>query len=380
MMEFTFDGLVRHGFGFYNPNHAAAFICLLFPFLWGWKKYGALGWAAAILLTFPLVLTYSRTGALVLIFELVAYFFLTRNKNWKLIAAVAGGSLFILAAGGVFARFAIDGAVVNRPEIWLAGLKLYAKNPLGVGIGNSGLVVSNLMLENIQCRTLVNSYLTLLAECGLFAGLLWFGAIFYALLHGRNKSRTWCAFAGLCLSATCSSVFDWDLLTDFRTLGGLPLPNFILSWMLLLVFLAMMIYLIRGRICIKQCCIAAVMTILTVTAPFSLWNPRTPKVDDNIIYTAANAPLILYDEQWTMKTILPYCGKFFRLPMHPGFVAGKAEILMLFGNASEYASRFPESRIIYVHPPEIFTPPANTVRIVPTPHDDREFSCGTRRR
>ena len=380
MMEFTFDGLVRHGFGFCNPNHAAAFICALFPFLWGWKKYGALGWTAALLLTFPLVLTYSRTGALVLIFELAAYFFLARNKNWKLIAAVAGGTLFSLAAGGVFARFAIDGAVVNRPEIWLAGLKLYAKNPLGVGIGNSGLIVSNLMLEDIQCRTLVNSHLTLLAECGLLAGLLWFGAIFYALLHGKNRPRTWCAFAGLCLSATCSSVFDWDLLTDFRTLGGLPPPNFILSWTLLLIFLAMMIYLIRGKICIRQCCIAAVPAILTVTVPFSLSNPRTPKVDDNIIYTAANAPLILYDEQWTMKTVLPYCGEYFQIPLRSGLVRKKASRLILFGNASEYAPLFPGGAVEFVHPPEFFTPPENTVRIVLPPDDDREFPFETRRR
>ena len=31
MMEFTFDGIVRQGFGFYNPNHAAALICAISP-------------------------------------------------------------------------------------------------------------------------------------------------------------------------------------------------------------------------------------------------------------------------------------------------------------------------------------------------------------
>lgn len=33
-MEFTYEGLVRYGFGFYNPNHAAAFICAILPFVW----------------------------------------------------------------------------------------------------------------------------------------------------------------------------------------------------------------------------------------------------------------------------------------------------------------------------------------------------------
>ena len=35
-MEFVAGDLVRMGFGFFNPNHAAAAICALFPFCWGW--------------------------------------------------------------------------------------------------------------------------------------------------------------------------------------------------------------------------------------------------------------------------------------------------------------------------------------------------------
>ena len=79
MMEFTFDGIVRQGFGFYNPNHAAALICAIFPFLWGWKKYAWIGWILTFLLTIPLVMTYSRTGVLVLEFELAAYFILNKK-------------------------------------------------------------------------------------------------------------------------------------------------------------------------------------------------------------------------------------------------------------------------------------------------------------
>lgn len=39
MMEFTYNGMVRWGFGFENPNHAAALFCAVLPLLWGWKKY-----------------------------------------------------------------------------------------------------------------------------------------------------------------------------------------------------------------------------------------------------------------------------------------------------------------------------------------------------
>ena len=53
MMEFTYDGMVRYGFGFYNPNHAAALICAVMPFLWGWKRFQPLGWCLSLILTVP---------------------------------------------------------------------------------------------------------------------------------------------------------------------------------------------------------------------------------------------------------------------------------------------------------------------------------------
>lgn len=37
-MEFTYEGLVRQGFGFFNPNHAAALFALLLPGVWLLRK------------------------------------------------------------------------------------------------------------------------------------------------------------------------------------------------------------------------------------------------------------------------------------------------------------------------------------------------------
>ena len=356
MMEFTFDGIVRHGFGFYNPNHAAALICAVFPFLWGWKKYAWSGWILSLLLTIPLAMTYSRTGVLVLFFELAAYFILTKTGNWKLIAAVGAGMLLILTAFGIFGRFILDKAVTNRPEIWLTGLKLYAANPFGVGIGNSGLTVSNFMLNGIECRTLVSSHLTLLVEFGAIAGFFWFGLIFYALLNGGKKIRTWCAFSGTAVSAGCSSVFDWDLLRDFQNFGGLSLSNYLLSWLLLIVFLAMMIFLVSGRIDFKRLGISAGISLLCVSVPFLLWNSRTPKAEDGIVFTSPDSPLALYDENWNPKSALPYCGEEYRIPLKPGLFKRKADRVILFGNAAEFAPEFPGCKIIYVAPPEFFEP------------------------
>ncbi|MBO5309414.1 MAG: O-antigen ligase family protein [Lentisphaeria bacterium] len=377
MMEFTFDGIVRQGFGFYNPNHAAALICAFFPFLWGWKKYAWIGWILTFLLTIPLVMTYSRTGVLVLGFELATYFIISKTKNWKLIAAIAGGILLILFIGGIFGRFALDKAVSNRPEIWLAGLKLYAANPLGVGLGNSGMIVSNFMLENIQCRTLVNSHLTLLTEFGIFTGFFWFSFIFYALISGVKKPRTWCAVAGLCISATSASIFDWDLLSDFQNYGELPLLNFVLSWLLLVIFLALTLYLLWDKINLKRLGFAACCAIFCAILPFCLWKSDIPKVKGDIVYTSSDAPLVLYDEEWNLKSLLPYCKDGYQIPLQPGLVKINAEKIILFGNAAEYAPEFPESKITYINPPEFFEPAANTEKIILPPHDTRNFTFKT---
>ena len=373
MMEFTFDGIVRQGFGFYNPNHAAALICALFPFLWGWKKYAWIGWMITFLLTIPLVMTYSRTGVLVLAFELAAYFILSKTKNWKLIAAIVSGILLILIVGGIFGRFALDKAVTNRPEIWLAGLKLYAVNPLGVGLSNSGMVVSNFMLEDIQCRTLVNSHLTLLVEFGIIAGFFWLSFISYALFSGVKKPRTWCAVAGLAISAISASIFDWDLLSDFQNYGNLPLLNFVLSWLLLFIFLVLTAYLLWKKINLKRFGIAAGCAILCVILPFCLWKSDTPKVKNDIVYTSSDAALVLYDEDWELNSLLPYCKTGYQIPLQPGLVKIKTEKVFLFGNAAEYAPEFPESKITYVNPPDFFEPVANTQKIILPSHDTREF-------
>lgn len=212
------------------------------------------------------------------------------------------------------------------------------------------------------------------------AGFLWFGIIFYALLHGIPKARTWCAFAGLCLSAFSASVFDWGVLTDFQQFGELSFLNFVLSWLLLIFFLLLAGCLVQGKFRLKQLGIAAGFVLLCGAMPFCLWNPQTPKRKGDIVYTSPEAPLALYDEEWNMKSVLPYCGGGFRIPLRAGFFPGKAKELLLFGDAAEYAPEFPESRIIYVHPPEFFDPAPNTAKIFLSRHDTRIFPFEAERR
>ena len=145
-----------------------------------------------------------------------------------------------IAIWWMWPRLALDGAVMNRPKIWLAGLRLFAANPLGVGFGKSGEIATAFMLpDGITVRALVNSHLTLLAEMGAFVGGAWLAFIALALCVGRKLRRTWVAFAGLAVSAFSASIFDWHVLFDFKEMGGYGAVNFVLAWGLFVAFVVM---------------------------------------------------------------------------------------------------------------------------------------------
>ena len=70
--EFTYSSWLREGFCFYNPNHAAALICALVPFFWGWRRCAWVGRIVLALLCALLAVTQSRTGIIVLVMELMS--------------------------------------------------------------------------------------------------------------------------------------------------------------------------------------------------------------------------------------------------------------------------------------------------------------------
>ena len=238
-MEFVVGGLVRQGFGFANPNHAAAAICALFPFCWGWGgKWRWAGRIVGVALCVMLAMTYSRTGFVVLVIEAAM---LWRGRRWNAVPTLSVAlAVLAVAAWWMWPRLALDGAVMNRPKIWLAGLRLFAANAFGVGFGKSGEIATAFMLPDaITVRTLVNSHLTLLAEMGIGVGGAWLAFIALALCVGRTMRRTWVAFAGLTVSAFSASVFDWHVLFDFKEMGGYGTVNFVLAWVLFAAFVVM---------------------------------------------------------------------------------------------------------------------------------------------
>ena len=411
---------MRMGFGFFNPNHAAALICAVIPFCWGWR--GRWRWAGRLIgaaLCVMLAMTYSRTGVLVLVCEIVALLLDHKTFSSGMIGRVErvetcrtstrstcstwlnkmqgrGGLAtavvaVAIAAWWMWPRLALDGAILNRPKIWLAGLRLFAVNPLGVGFGKSGEIASAFMLpDGITVRTLVNSHLTLLVEMGVFVGGAWLAFIALALCAGRKLRRTWVAFAGLVVSAFSASIFDWHVLFDFKEMGGYGTVNFVLAWGLFAAFVVMgaAMMAVRGRRCFTQRCGEAEgaesfrlggvrRRVLTVgclavgvcAAVVGFRSDATPRVEGEYVVcgrrwnAVPTVPSVYRSEGWSLKSVAKLFPNGARFCIRNGVPASAEDAgeVWFFGDAAESAWRFKGARLKLVDPPEFFDPPTNAV-------------------
>lgn len=397
-MEFTYQGIVRQGFGFYNPNHAAALICAVMPFVWllagrrqphtpfrsGSFFLRAVAVMATAGLLVMLALTFSRTGVVVLGLQLLAFCWLSsrgrrggaRSRMPFLLAAlVLALGVAVFGIVGVFARFGLDASALNRLAIWRAGLKLAAINPLhGVGVGRSGLLATLFLLpEGVVCRTLVNSHLTLLAECGCALGFAYLWGIGYALLNGICKPAAWVSFMGLCVSATVSSVFDWDVLSDVFGHGGLTRMNFILSHLSFALFAGLGVYLCWGRVGRFPLAVSGMAALVCVALPCLLGTgPRLPSVQGDWLVQAGDSPVLAYhDGKFDLRAvvgILEREGRGYRVSVKPSLGVDKSQTapaqVVLFGDCAEFAALYGRSRALLVSPPEALDFPENTARLI----------------
>ena len=330
-MQFVVGDIPRFTFGFANPNHAAAMICAVAPFLWGWwhgkvEKVGGGGrwkvwtsFALSVALVAALAMTFSRTGFVVLALEAAAWWGWGRARplsaprrggaSGTMTGAVVG--LVIVAVVWWMApRMSLDGSILNRPRIWLAGLRLFAANPDGVGLGNSGAVASAFLLDGIpEVRTMISTHITLLAEFGWMVGWAWFAFIGLALCGVRESPRVGIAFAGLALSGCSSTVFDWAVLFDFAALGGLGMTNWALSWAMFAMFAGFGVWLVvktaaKGLAALPYGVGSVVLAGVVVLGLRVVPAGIAPQVrDGNVICGEVPRTLALYDETWRMKTI-----------------------------------------------------------------------------
>ena len=245
-MEFTYHGMVRYGYGFTNPNHAAALLAILLPLLW----YGRINWrkkrpALLLLLSCEftlyagLTMTYSRSGVLAVILGGIAFYLgvrysfglpllparFQRQKRERFLTASAGrcggtrillyrlrrgllftaiiGLLVLIITSGAGERCISwisrpDRSITNRFAVWRGSLQMLADNPGGVGLGESGNIYTLFYQapnKRTAYRTMVNSFLTFINEYGIFywSGLSWLAtAIMIAgisLTHNHKVPR-----------------------------------------------------------------------------------------------------------------------------------------------------------------------------------------------
>ena len=373
-MEFTVGECVRMGFGFANPNHAAAFLCALMPFCWGWNTRAWLGRVLFVVLFVALALTFSRTGFIVLAVESAAWGLRNRSgrrgiRRTRWYAALVP----VLAAAGIWwmaPRLSLDGAIMNRPKIWLEGVRLFLANPWGVGLGNSGLLASSFLLpDGVEVRTLVNSHLTLLAEGGWWCGCAWLVFVGSAVTCGWRMPRVWISFAGLALSACASSVFDWHVLFLGDGMARYGLLNAVLSWGLLAVFLILgLMLLVRGFRPFRVLGVAGGVSVVTGTLLLVCPTEGMPRVLSGYVHYGKDGPTVLHDGGWDLKVIRGYLPDGAVVRLREGAenpLPWPARTVWLFGDVAESSDRFPGAEVTVVGAPEFYVPGLNVGKVIP---------------
>lgn len=380
-MEFTVGDYVRMGFGFANPNHAAAFLCALLPFCWGWKSCAWAGRTLTALLLMALALTFSRTGFAVLALEWIAWRLVSRTDpadvgkrawpGWALAFAVA-----LLGVWWMSPRLSLDGAVMNRPRIWLAGFELLLANPRGVGFGNSGLLASSFLLpDGVEVRTMVNSHLTLLVEEGWAVGCAWLVFIASALACGRCWPRIRIAFGGLTLSACVSSVFDWHVLFSGEGVPRYGMLNGVLSWFLLALFLSMGLFLVIRGFGLQRA-LGSAAGVFAATGALLICRPAegTPRVSSGFVEYGKGGPLVLHDGEWGLKAIRRHLPEGAVIRIQNGTDDRSPESvrkIWLFGDVAESSDRFPDAEVTVVGAPAFYAPGPNVKKSV----SEEEWTC-----
>ncbi len=279
-MEFTYNGMVRYGFGFDNPNHAAALITMLLPILWTIRlesnkpfiKYPVL--LLECTLYAALFYTYSRAGLLALAVSALFFassrhlfiqkqrFSLPKRKTCYIYGVSLLGLIGIMIYSGFATRIiksfvAPDKAMTNRFDVWSGGLHMLRNMPQGTGTGLSGKIYTLFYLppeSYLAYRTMVNSFVTYAVEQGIVVSLITFfilaaisGAGLWLLNKDiKHKNILICAMAVIvsgAISAMLSTCFDISL--SFDTLNNNLQYLLLIMW--LSCFAALLPYISKNR-------------------------------------------------------------------------------------------------------------------------------------
>ena len=277
-------------------------------------------------------------------------------------------------------RFAFDASASNRIDIWLAGLKLFLGNPLGIGLGNSGEIASAFLLpEDIEIRSLVNSHLTLLCEFGFIVGALWISLIFYAIKCGYSqranplKFAALVSFCGLVVSSGISSVFDWEVLLNPSKFEYITNVNLAASYCIFALFCLLAFYLIYGSFKLKvfssifTVCIAAFLPFFVLSRG-SVILPAVRKTHGDVFVRNCKEPpysVVIFDDDYNLKSamaILRELGLSERIYICKNSWQNREKLprenpksFILFGNCSDFLNENIAAPCVLIMPPPHFT-------------------------
>ena len=332
---------------------------------------------------------------MVLVLEAVAFLVATRLKSWKPFAILGVVGVGIVVGLGVSERFTADASASNRLQIWQAGLSIFAANPFGVGLGNSGKIAAAFLLpDGINCRTLVNSHLTLLCEYGIFIGALWLTFIAYAISGvfkktSRLKIAAVIAFCGLSVSATFASVFDFEVLFYPQKFGHFTTLNVVMQWVNFVFFLVLVVYLCFGKFSLPRITVSLGISCAMLLGLFAIGktlsqSPKYHQIDGiEFVGFSKNTPqrLVLFDDDYTLKSawdfisthnigedcaiaLQPFCGE--ALPN------ASAKEYILFGSCSDFANTT-NVPCILIKPSPYFTPQGKNISVIYLPKWDKAY-------
>lgn len=213
-MEYYYDDVLRWSLFFSQPNHAAAFLVCIYPFVFCLsnllcsysknKGIMTLLFGCEVLVMFFLLKTLSKGGGLTLIFlpcvALVSWGIIDRKKR-SLFVSNECKVLFLFRAFafllmGCFTRFFERGSpsvVLSENGTWsrfdmiLSGLDLIKRNFwFGIGHGKSGVEYMNWYQpvdESYEVLSLLNGYLTFFVDYGAVASLGFFTIYFSIIVY-----------------------------------------------------------------------------------------------------------------------------------------------------------------------------------------------------
>lgn len=186
---------------FPDPHTFSFFLGLIVPLSMGigliYKKNVWLMTTFLILLAD--ILTFSRGGYIGLISGVIFASLIFWNKLGKKYKStiILGTSIFLLVIivpNPVSARFFSifnlkEGSNSGRIQMWQKAVEVIAEKPFfGTGIGNFPLEVNPLATyrEPIYAH---NTYLDIMAESGILAGLVWIGLLFFTIVKILKKAK-----------------------------------------------------------------------------------------------------------------------------------------------------------------------------------------------